>query len=163
RHRILAGLVPESARGVPLAARPDAALLRVVLAAPRRIQSAQPRIGLSRCGRRGAEIARPRYQEDRTAQHPELCDGGDRRSGHGYADRGRGSPAGLLRDGVLIYPKSAPAIFASSCLTDLLHCRLKSAPPVTPASTPLDTCRSCSCVNARPVWRKTRESPSSTS
>ena len=47
RRRILAGVVPEPARGVPLAARADAALLRVVLAAPWRIQSAQPRIGFS--------------------------------------------------------------------------------------------------------------------
>ena len=40
RRRVLAGVVPEPARGVRVAARPDAAFLRVVLAAPWRIQQA---------------------------------------------------------------------------------------------------------------------------
>ncbi len=52
-------------------------------------------------GRRGAENARSRRQDDRATEHPELRDGRARRSGNGHADRGCGSAAGLLRDGVL--------------------------------------------------------------
>jgi hypothetical protein len=59
-------------------------------------------VDVDRCFRlRGAEIARPRCQQDRATQHRELRDRGDRRSGNGYANRWRGSTPGLRRDGRL--------------------------------------------------------------
>ena len=101
RRRVLGRLVSEPARRVRVAARADAALLRIVLAAHRRLQPAECRSDDSGCGLQRAEGARPRCQPAASVRHVGLRDGGDDRSGDRQSLRGRRSAPRLLRDGVL--------------------------------------------------------------
>ena len=93
-------VVSEPAHGVQLP-RLQTFTSRLVLAAPCRIQQLNvesdfPDAVIEELKSRGHDV-----KQDRATQHPELRDRGDDRSGNGDADRGGGSPAGLLRDGIL--------------------------------------------------------------
>ena len=93
--------------GVPLAARPDVALLRILLAAHGGVQQAERGIRHARRRVRGAPIERSRRQQDRAGEHPQLRDGGADRSGNRQPHRGSRSAARLLRDGVLTVVKNS--------------------------------------------------------
>ena len=99
-RRVLARLVSEPARGVRVAARADAALLRIVLAAPGGLQQAERRVRRSRtpCSRSCRRAATTSARSRRSAC--QLRDGGDDRSGDRQPHRGRRSAPRLLRDGV---------------------------------------------------------------
>ena len=99
-RRVLGSLVPEPAQRVRVAALPDAALPRLVLAARRRLQQAERRGDDSRRRLQRAEGARPRREPDPRLQHVGLRDRGADRSGDAEPHRRRRPAARLLRDGV---------------------------------------------------------------
>ena len=118
-------LVPERPQRARVAALPDAALPRLLLAARRRLQQAEPRGDDSRRRLQRAQGARPRREP-----HPRLRDvglrhHGDDRSGDQEPPRRCRPAARLLRGGVLggDYGRSFRSLDAAVLKTRLGRCR----------------------------------------